>query len=84
MAKPLKTKAELKEETKKILEEEEKMFKTAAEKSAAQEKEIDELDLGEILEYKYDPVKAVTTEPIFFRDEDREEEEKIRFGRWNL
>lgn len=66
----------LNEEDERLKDLGEKRKKEAAEKSAAKEKEIDELDLEEILEYKYDPVKAVTTEPIFFRDEDREEEEK--------
>lgn len=50
--------------------------KRAAERSAAGEKGLYELEPKEFLDKVYDPVKAVTTEPIFFRDEDREEDEK--------
>ncbi len=45
-------------------------------------KELDELDFREIYEYKYDPIRTVTEEPIFFRDEDREgENEYPGFGK---
>ena len=52
MSRPLKTKDELKEETRKVLEEEQEEFKRAAEKSAAKEekeKELEELDTEELL-----------------------------------
>ena len=47
MSRPLKTKDELKEETRKVLEEEQEKFKKAAEKTAAKEereRELEELD----------------------------------------
>ena len=52
MSRPLKTKDELKNETRKVLEEEQENFERAAEKTAAKEekeKELEELDTEELL-----------------------------------
>ena len=64
MAKTLKSKDALKEETRRLLEEEQKMYKKAAEKSAA----IKEKDLP-----GYDPNKD-DEELVFYSEDDKEEE----------
>ena len=47
------------------------------EKTESREKELDKLDVGEFLENVYEPVKMVTTEPMLFREEDREDEKSL-------
>lgn len=79
MARPLKTKEELKKETEEAFLKEFGITKEAAEKSAAGEKGLYELEPKEFLDKVYDPVKAVTTEPMLFRDEDGEKDEKGPF-----
>ena len=76
MARALKTKEELKKETGEDFLKEFGINETAAEKSAAEEKGLYELEAKELLDKVYDPRKAVTTEPMLFRDEDREKDEK--------
>ncbi|MBQ6877958.1 MAG: hypothetical protein IJO22_06120 [Oscillospiraceae bacterium] len=86
MARPLKSKKELKDETLEELEKEQKFFeereRKAAERSAAGSKdELDELNIKEFLDSTADPVKKITEyEPEFFRDEDREKEEESYRG----
>ena len=78
MSRPLKTKDELKEETKKVLEEEQEEFKNAAEKTAAKEekeKETGRIVRG-ILEKPLGKAKFTDPEPVLFSEEDREKDEK--------
>ncbi len=69
----------LNEEDERLKDLGEKRKKEAAEKSAAGEKGLYELEPKEFLDKVYDPVKAVTTEPMLFRDEDGEKDEKGPF-----
>ena len=58
-----------------------KRKREAAEISAA-EKELSELDMGEILEYKYDPMEPIGIGEVLFSEEDREEEKDYpEFGK---
>ena len=58
-----------------------KRKREAAEKSAP-EKELSELDMGEILEYKYDPMEPIGIGEVLFSEEDREEEKDYpEFGK---
>ena len=81
MSRPLKTKDELKNETRKILEEEQEEFKKAAEKSAAKEEreretQTQRLSVRDILEKPQKVKKLMESEPILFSEEDREKDEK--------
>ena len=81
MTKTLKTKDELKEKTRRLIEEEQEEFKRAAEYSAAKkekerEKETQKLSVRDILEKPQKVKKLMESEPVLFSEEDREEDEK--------
>lgn len=81
MSRPLKTKDELKEETKKVFEEEQENFERAAEKSAAKEEreretQTQRLSVKDILEKPQKVKKLMESEPVLFSEEDREKDEK--------